>query len=629
MKTNNLKLSVLIIYLLTSITDVHAQTVYPVSSLSDLMNYVGYICYDPSAGLNSNTIIDPPVALSPGDKISITPGTTINLDDLAGLTLTCTNFRRLPLIVPAGVTLEGDYDLLGNPDGTLIYSNTYRSQYDGDNSPPTTDTRSLLYFFAMKPGKLDAQNIMRSTTISHVRIQGPSHSWTEFNIGYGSGKDELFCGGIQIWQPCKFFTDVNGLITNCSGTTPGQSYGTDYKIQNCEIAGFSFAGIFIEHSTDNITIENCYIHHSKGISIEGIGYGVWYKGKPFSYSIATTSWNLKLNNNIFDELKDAVDGTSAALNNPVTYPFNVNFQHNTLTQFAGGINRHNNSGSFFHAPSTTSQCNFWRRGYPVDSSLCIPSDNVSGFRIDDITQGNSWYNNNIFHKNSGVSSPFPADICTTYPPTACQSSLTSYYYSVSNNTFEQPHTVVDGTDCDQSAPVYGQNLHVGYATLADNYIESCTWNANVANNHLKYNNNYFNYSPGKNVGINSPQPPEVRLELFDANGTTPLTNTVTPSANATHTFMQTVKAGDSFILNAMHGSSGSQDAAFIIRYNTSTQGSSGNNNSGNNYYYHDQVITSPSTSDYISPAITYPEPGLYGIDVLAVANNNSTGSHNW
>jgi hypothetical protein len=441
-----------------------AQTVHYFSNLDQLLDFVGYMCVDPLDPTQAPNVIKWPNATPPyspalpGDIIRANPGTIIDLDDLSIYATNCGGIAKLPLLIPEGVTLKGDYDLLGNdftnpddpsnlidgkPDGTLFFSKTYRSQYDGENSPSPTDCRSLMYFFAMHPGKEIAPNVIKPTAISHIRIQGPAQNWTEFNIGFGVDKNELLCGGIQIWRACKFHNPIN----DCQVAT---GYGNYYKISNCEISGFSLAGIFVENSSDNITIDHCYIHHTKGISSLGIGYGIWIKGVPFTYSPLLTSWNINVFNNIFDDNKDAFDG--------FTEKFNVNFQHNTLTQFAGGINRHNNfenatNTKFTHIQTQTTNCSFFHRGYPVENSTCEPADAPTGFVIDDLTQGNSWYKNNIFHKNAGISQPFPADQCSSCPP-----SLTDYYLAVSNNTFSQPHEPENGTECNSNPPVFGQNL---------------------------------------------------------------------------------------------------------------------------------------------------------------------------
>ncbi|MEP7265302.1 MAG: hypothetical protein ABI772_12425, partial [Bacteroidota bacterium] len=242
-----------------------AQTVHTFSNLDELLDLVGYVCYDPTHPTEAPNVIVWPSAVIPhspavpGDIIRAASGTVINLDELATFATGCNGIPRLPLLIPSGVTLEGDYDLLGDdftnpndpltvitgkPDGTLFYSSTYRSQYDGDNSPSNTDCRSLMYFFAMQEGSTTPGGTYR-TSISHVRIQGPSQNWTEFNIGSGTGSNQLLCGGIQIWRACKF----DNPITTCQ-----THYGYGYQISNCEISGFSLAAIFTENGTDDILI---------------------------------------------------------------------------------------------------------------------------------------------------------------------------------------------------------------------------------------------------------------------------------------------------------------------------------------------------------------------------------------
>jgi hypothetical protein len=129
-----------------------------------------------------------------GDTILVTGN--YDLDQLSST-------YSLPLIIPQGVILEGDYDLLSqpspnhpvtSPDGTLIFSNTYRAQFDLFCS----GTVSEMFYFAMEPGKIDtipcAQNC--STIFRNIRLRGASLNWQEFNDGYSTPYS------LCLWEPC-------------------------------------------------------------------------------------------------------------------------------------------------------------------------------------------------------------------------------------------------------------------------------------------------------------------------------------------------------------------------------------------------------------------------------------------
>ncbi len=623
---------ILLFFLLFGAYSSHAKIHY-YSNLGDLLKFVGHICKTPTDNVIYFPIpTDPNDEVHPGDIIMFNGTDPINLDELSTYAVGCTiGTPSLPLIVPAGATLAGNYDLLSesfdytdpvssltttfstNPQGTLFYSNTFRQQLNTASVPVTT-SRHTDYFFTMKPA--DPAFPTYPTCIRNIHIKGSTFNWTDFNTGVGVNSDKLYSGAIKVYRPCKFNDQI-------AGSCPGYD-GHSYQIKNCEIEGFSLAGIWFEDQTDDILIENCYIHHIKGISNIGIGYGVIMRsGEPLViYDDDPANWNMELKGNIFDECKDAFDGDVAG--------FDINFNKNTMLNFAGGINRHNTEGScatFNHDPTSSGYMFFSRE---VKNSTCqhlnLCLDGGSGFAINDLTQGHTWFRNNIFYKD-GISIPYPGENGS--------GGISPFALAVDDNTFMQAHEKPD--DLGVCGPNNdGEVLKHGYAQIADNYIENYVWNNDPWFTHT---GNSFSYTPGKIIESSSaPQPPEVWLELLNPNNNSPLPTTTNRSQTPGKNFTQYLNSGNQFLLSAKPGRFGSTNLSYIIRYNTSEEPSASTGSvtqSSNNYYYHDQEITTPSTGNYISLPKEYldngstPLTGLFGIDVLAIANDNGSGSANW
>ncbi|MCX6275724.1 MAG: T9SS type A sorting domain-containing protein [Bacteroidetes bacterium] len=319
------------------------------------------------------------------------------------------NHFLLPLIIPPGVTLEGDYDLLSeptpdffqtNPNGTLFYSNNYRHQYDltlscntNGISPP-----SQVFLFALAPAYTTGGASNYSTTIRNIRLHGSAVDNTDYNTGFPASNEKLFCGGIILPENCYL---------GCSVCT--NPFGYNYLISHCEVSGFNAAGVWISNLVDEIQIDHTYVHHISHNAQVPSGYEIWSNCKVDQtiYDILL-SHNLKIIDCIFDDGKNSWDATA-------TSAFNVDFINNSETQFSGGINRHNNTPTHFPHPPTSSGCQIFKELYeeyrnrdnPVNNyckSQCESADVIFG--IDDCTQGSTTISNSIFN-NSTISMPYP------------------------------------------------------------------------------------------------------------------------------------------------------------------------------------------------------------------------------
>ncbi len=309
---------------------------------------------------------------------------------------------------------------------------------------------------------------MPGGTIKNLRVRGGMLNLQEFN------QDDLLCGGIFIQ-----YDPINS---------------SNAVISNCEIFGFSYAGIFGDTGT-NAEIEYSYIHHVKGTGgkkTTAKGYGVWIQGLP---SGGTT---YSLNSSIFDDCKAAIDGQG----NPCSwYINNCTFSQYFLQE---DINKHNISGSINHdCVNSNAPCFFGS-----DQADCVLATSCTGqpgaFCINDVGGGDTRIINSIFHRkdnNNSVSS----NISLTYP---FITHNPDYEVQISNTTFSSPRQPSN----------YYLNNYGGYARIADNYIESCPW---IGDLHLIWQNqdNFFDYSPGKQV-TNSPQPPEIVGQIINQDGNT-------------------------------------------------------------------------------------------------------------
>lgn len=507
----------------------------------------------------------------------------------------------LPLIVPEGVTVTGNYSLFQSsitlptgtvptgPNGTMVYSDTYRGEFimnTSNNSEP-------LFLFTMM--QLPNGIATHTTTIQNIRIRGASRCWQDSNDGYAPNDDHWLSGGIFIKRPeCNLCSPVNP----CSDCV-----ASPFLISHCEIFGLTYAGIFTDDKTNGITIEYSIIHHTGGSlnafqGYPGIGYGIWTRG--VIASAYTGSYdNIMIHHCIFDDNKDGLDGAAAD-------GFDWDFDYNTLTQFSGGINKHNSTipNLFYsHPPVSVSPCEFFQR-YGTGTGC---NNATLNFNVSDYSGGNIKVHNSIFHKD-GVNVPYPWS----------HNLNLTYTITVRDNTFVAPHEL--------QVACNGTNRMHGYARIADNYIEECPW---TGDNNIVWEtspqsgipDNSFSYLPGTSVSPNAgPQPPEFTLDLLDNSGNTlPETNNI--SAARGHNHVQYMLPGSTLQISTTPGNLGSQSLAYVVRSNPSHAATG-------NLYYDDQTVTAPSSGTVLTAYSGYDAamPGLYGVDALAVTNVNSNGS---
>ncbi|MBK9047310.1 MAG: hypothetical protein IPL74_11495 [Bacteroidetes bacterium] len=103
-------------------------------------------------------------------------------------------------------------------------------------------------------------------------------------------------------------------------------------IQNCEIACFSYAGIFKSPRPRTVIVKS-YVHKVKANgNAPGLGYGCWAQG---GFLDPNDDGNITYENVIFDDCKAAIDGQG--------YPNNWNINKCSFTQFflSEDINMHN------------------------------------------------------------------------------------------------------------------------------------------------------------------------------------------------------------------------------------------------------------------------------------------------
>jgi hypothetical protein len=480
----------------------------------------------------------------------------------------------LPLIVKTGVTLEGNYDLLNNPYGIKVTS-TYRYSWCDANcncgsTTPSFCTNNCPGTAICQPEKLFLFKIMPGGSIKNLRIQGGMLNLQEFN------QDDLLCGGIYIQYD------------------PGNS--TASNIENCEIFGFSYAGIFGDAGS-NAQIDHCYIHHVKGTGGQQTtakGYGMWIQGLPSGGS------SYSVNSGIFDDCKAAIDGQG----NPCSWYIN----NCTFSQYfiQEDINKHNISDTINHVCVITSPCFFGTD--PADCANATACNGQSGFFcINDVGGGDTHISDCIFHRKYKPNS-ISSNISLTYPYI---SQNPGYEVQISNTTFS---TVRQPSD-------HYNNNYGGYARIADNYIESCPWTGDP---HLIWQNqdNFFDYDPGKQVTTNSPQPPEVVSQMINPDGRT---NSDQFNPDGIPYYLP----GNAPELETSPGGLGASNLSYILRFNPSLGAVSGNNSSSDNYFFDQQLITTPTVNSVQSTCTgcTNSPIGLYGTDILAIDGNTASDYH--
>jgi hypothetical protein len=509
-----------------------------------------------------------------GDVITITADI-----DLSSLT----NQGDLPLSVPYGVTLTGNYHPVTNTQGTMIYHNSYRWNYNSNNKAKMF----LLQMKCVSGGSCSPAPC--STTIKNIRLRGASRTWQEFNSARfacnNTAPDTMndknqFCGGIYI---------------------NGESSSTCFdiiKIEDCEIFGFNRAAVESYGNISNILIKNSYIHHAGGSGFVGIGYGVWARMAIQSNSNCTFT----IENTIFDDCKDAIDGTS----NSDLYPMHWNFQHITLNHFAGGINRHNNSGGMPYVKNLNPNTFYYRNEDCNSTLLSGCFDNVPSIQVCDKSPGNITVEHSIFH-NDGINLPIPGanDGTVNFP----------FTLTVRDNTFVSERRAA------YPSCTTAQN---GYLRVSDNYVENSTFNYERSSNPPIFNNsgneNYFSYIPGQQVPSPYPQPPYVTAVLQNSSQH-PLPPVV-PGSNIVYTSVNSPITIQPYVSN-----SSVNGQTFIIRTNSANRNQVGSGNtSGDNHFFDEELYSNTSSAPPVFNGFN--KPGLYGIDIMGF-DNSSRHASSW
>ncbi len=484
----------------------------------------------------------------------------------------------LPINIPEGSVLQGYNSSNINQawwqEGCRVLSTTKTTLYK-------TPLKNM-FMFTMEPG----------ATLQNLRLRGASCNFQDYN------GDRKLCGGVYVG-------DDWGLTLTTT-------------IQNCEIACFSYAGIFKSPRPRTVIVKNCYVHKVKANgNAPGLGYGCWAQG---GFLDPNDDGNITYENVIFDDCKAAIDGQG--------YPNNWNINKCSFTQFflSEDINMHNvdfdncasgSSSPFNHSCISVSNCTgniFW--GSKCATNNCAPLSNCSGtltagwyigtlsaatdIQMYDNGGANTTIENSIFH-NYILKDKKGANISLNYPLKDHVNGNTSYTISILNSTFSTP--LYDPTD------ILLYNNRGGYARVADNYIEACVWGTTFSRS-----GNTFSYKPG--VTATPTQPCEVYLELIETGSTDPLPTTLNSSVTLNKNFTQWIDLSTDFRLSTTPGALGSQAQNYIIRPNPNQDIPAPFNGvvSNENYYYDGEIRT-----DQTSITIPgYTKPGLYGIDVLAI-----------
>ncbi|MBL0339486.1 MAG: hypothetical protein IPP71_00310 [Bacteroidetes bacterium] len=453
------------------------------------------------------------------------------------------------------------------------------------------------------------------STIQNLRIRGASLDHKDFN------DPDFLCGGIY----------VKG------------SSNTAANILNCEIFGFSQAGIWKNYDTDLLNIENCYIHKVKGRSKYGIGYGVWLMSEQ-----SPIAQVVNITNTIFDDCKAAIDGQANIVN------WNIN--NCTLSECfqSEDINTHNdNRFEMADCPCSGAQLpsylNHWPYSYSTgafygkywsSAITCMPDCQGSPFNstpgqgfgnltgganlayytapgntdplganeipIHDVGGSVTSIQNSIFHKKWKLGKN--GNINLSYPnlDDVNRNGNSANHVNISNNTFATE--LFEKTEVLTTDP-YNNS---GYAKIANNYIEADIW-AND-DDHIKFDGNSFSYQPGTSVVSTAPQPHELALEL--KAGTTALPTSYSLSPLEGHKYIQYVDVNTAFNLEAsLTNAGGSAESYYIIRPNPNKNISPIVNNviSNENYFFDSEERLNGTT---ITKSFTYNKPGLYGIDLM-------------
>ncbi|MBL7929072.1 MAG: hypothetical protein JNL47_06325, partial [Bacteroidia bacterium] len=488
----------------------------------------------------------------------------INLDDLVN----CSTTYPLPLTVKAGVTLKGTFNLITNPNGSMLYSDSHRSSFYSTSN----------FLLAMQPC---TSSCTLPTVIKNLRIRGPSKSWQEFNSGVDASNN---------FEPLRLTS--GGIIVRVSSSN---NTGENCIIENCEIFGFSYCAIETREWNKDITIQNCFIHHNNGSTYAGQGYGVWLRTD--NNSGGATGLNVL--NNVFDDCKDAIDGTAPAHDRKMDW----NIVSNSIQYFGGSINRHNSNGNSPVSWNIPPNCFFFDTEANPDA--CVTNSSMQNLTQDikDKSPGNINIDGNIIHNLSSISLNFPGYNDGT------DNHLQNI--EIRNNTFKNKRDATDA-NCNPIA------VNHGYAHVADNYIENCI--GDEAQQTEQFNDsgteNAFGYIPGQAVSYpNSPQPPEFTFQINDASGPLPY------SKSNQGTLVTNPGTNLTMSISPVQVNGSSTDLIYIIRTNPS------DGNGTINHYNDNQIVTTSTTNISLG---NYAHPGLYGIDVMAIDKSvNASGLHTY
>jgi len=516
-----------------------------------------------------------------------------------------------PLPVFSGITLQSSVGTTSPKwwePGCLLISTNHLEQFISGTTPVES-----LYLFAMQPG----------ATIQNLRLRGANLNGKDFN------ESDMLCGGIYVY-------DSNGA--------------TSANILNCEISCFSQAGVWKDDETENLNIENCYVHKIKGKSATGIGYGVWTQSLYTLPLSQVDPHKVDFINNIFDDCKTAIDGQAKIIN--------WNILNCSLTQFFSSedINMHNNnkftlgvcpctnpnnqipSSHYFYDYKESTYPQKFFGAYWASGALC--EQNCSGTQVttnpgpafgelkenslnsaygssNPVPQGIPFYDvggiqttiaNSIFHKKWKLDDG-QSNINLNYPNRdSNKGGSDASYVHIVGNTFTMEEMSQAKLDVLNLNPNYKNRG--GFARISDNSINADVWSGDI--DHIVHNNNNFSYVPGM-IFSNSPIPCSNELELTTTGNVT-LPQTHTKSANVAQPLIQYVDLNTAFKINT---SSNATSPNFIIRPNPNANPLTGTTGtdviSNENYFYDQEIYTSAASTTFSG----YDKPGLYGIDVLA------------
>ncbi|MBL0341580.1 MAG: hypothetical protein IPP71_11945 [Bacteroidetes bacterium] len=518
-------------------------------------------------------------------SVQVTTNIFVNSFDVDGL-------NQLPFPIQVDVTLEGKNGLT-SPKWWEQYCPIISTNHKSEFTNLTNDNKKSIFLFAMQPGAV----------VQNLRIRGASCNFQDYNQG------DLLCGGI--------------FIENEVGST---------IIRNCEIACFSYAGVWKRNLPETLTIENCYIHKVKGECQFGIGYGIWTQG-PFNLP----AQKMNFTNILFDDCKAAIDGQG--------YVVDWTINKCSFSQFfhSEEINLHNRNDfrmwddddnyDYFYCyqnPNNTCTTSPAFYGYKNNSTAACTTittpANTPGYTFGwlnfpdipmyDVGGATTIVSNSIFNKKRTLDSEENGNshMNLTFPNRdVSKGGFATNGFQILNNTFAtKQYSLVE---------LLAVNNLGGYAKIADNAIDACVWEGDA---YIVKSGNAFEYQPGVPLSSSTaPIPCELVIELNDGTAPLPTTTTLSPYSNTR--FIQHVELNTDFNIAITPGTLGSQILNSIIRPNPNkdpfTTPVNANVISDDNYFYDGEIFT-----DQTSTIITgYDKPGLYGIDVLAfdaVPNNN-------